>query len=103
MWSSGATWTCTSYRRMTMRMHKKSEWLTVLAIVALGVIVTPVIARTTYDDREVIVEWNAILQAHTPATAGLFGPRYYAMLHVAMFDAVNSIEREFGRFHVQVW
>jgi hypothetical protein len=88
---------------MKMRINKKSEWLTVLAIVALGVIVTPAEGRTTYDDREVVLEWNQILQANTPATAGLFGPRYYAILHIAMFDAVNSIEREFDRFHVQVF
>jgi hypothetical protein len=37
-----------------------------------------------------------------PATAGLFGPRYYAILHIAMFDAINSIENEYQRYRVQV-
>jgi hypothetical protein len=45
-------------------------------------------------DREVVVEWNEILERTAPA-GGLSQPRYYAMLHIAMFDAVNSIERTY--------
>jgi hypothetical protein len=75
--------------------------LTILAIGALGVFATPIEA-TVNDDAAVIVEWNQLLQANIPATAGLFGPRYYAILHIAMFDAVNSIEREYDRYHVQI-
>ncbi len=44
---------------------------------------------------EVIIEWNQTLQDTIPATAGLMSPRFYAMLHIAMFDAVNAIEREY--------
>jgi hypothetical protein len=48
-------------------------------------------------DAEVIVEWNELLQSVVPA-GGLNPPRYYAMLHIAMFDAVNSVERSHGRY-----
>ena len=44
---------------------------------------------------EIIIAWNQLLQNTIPATAGLMSPRFYAMLHVAMFDAVNAIEREY--------
>jgi len=53
-------------------------------------------------DAEVIPEWNALLESVVPA-GGLSPPRYYAMLHVAMFDAVNSIERGYGRYRFSVW
>lgn len=78
----------------------KSRWLSVaLATAALGVGVTPVDA-TQSGEEDVIIEWNRLLQSHVPP--GLVGPRHYAMLHVAMFDAVNSIERDYQRYHVRV-
>jgi hypothetical protein len=43
-------------------------------------------------DPEVVIEWNQLLEGVLPA-AGLSPPRHYAMLHIAMFDAINSIER----------
>jgi hypothetical protein len=50
----------------------------------------------------VIVEWNQILQANIPSNAGLLTPRYYAMMHVAMFDAVNSIEGAYTPYRARV-
>ena len=47
------------------------------------------------DDREVVIRWNQILQAtvftpgQQPPTVG--AQRSYAMMHVAMFDAINAI------------
>jgi hypothetical protein len=52
-------------------------------------------------DREVVIEWNEILESVVPAS-GLAPPRHYAMLHVAMFDAINSIEREYRPYRLQV-
>jgi hypothetical protein len=43
-------------------------------------------------DPEVVIEWNQLLESVLPA-GGLSPPRHYAMLHIAMFDAINSIER----------
>ena len=53
-------------------------------------------------DAEVVIEWNQILQANIPASAGLFSFRYYAMMHIAMFDAINSIEGGYDRYHVRI-
>ncbi len=61
------------------------------------------------DDADVVFEWNGILQASLalppPAgvpPAGLQGFRYYAMMHVAMFDAANSIEERYRPYFVRV-
>jgi hypothetical protein len=81
---------------------KHSGRLTILlAITALGLSATAVQATVT-DDAEVVIQWNQLLQANIPATAGLFAPRYYAILHIAMFDAINSIEGDYKRYRVQV-
>jgi hypothetical protein len=53
------------------------------------------------DSAEVIIEWNQILQTTIP-TAGALAPRYYAMLHIAMFDAVNSIDKAYTPYHARV-
>lgn len=52
-------------------------------------------------DPEVIIEWNEILESVLPPS-GLAPPRHYAMLHVAMFDAVNSIDRSYRPYRVSV-
>jgi hypothetical protein len=52
-------------------------------------------------DPEVIVEWNEILEGVLP-TSGLSPPRHYAMLHIAMFDAINSIERSYRPYRLKV-
>src|SRR5262245_30545729 len=60
-------------------------------------------ARASSDQSiEVLIEWNQLLQTTIPANAGLQSPRFYAMLHVAMFDAINSIERAYSPYHVRV-
>jgi len=45
----------------------------------------------------VLGEWNQALQSASPV---LWRP--YAMVHIAMFDAINSIERGYTPFRVQV-
>src|SRR5262245_2822660 len=52
-------------------------------------------------DPEVVIEWNQILEGVVPA-GGLSPPRYYAMMHIAMFDAVNSIERSYRPYRFRV-
>jgi hypothetical protein len=60
-------------------------------------------ARAGHTSAEVVVEWNQLLQTHMPSTAGLLAPRYYAVMHVAVFDAVNSIERRYSPFKARVY
>jgi len=52
-------------------------------------------------DPQVIVEWNEILESVLPPS-GLASPRNYAMLHIAMFDAISSIDRSYRPYRVRV-
>ncbi|HTU66091.1 MAG TPA: vanadium-dependent haloperoxidase [Steroidobacteraceae bacterium] len=62
--------------------------ITLLAIA--GVFSTAALARE--GNPQTIVDWNAQLEATIPASAGPTLPRYYAMMHIAMFDAINAID-----------
>jgi hypothetical protein len=53
-------------------------------------------------DQGVIAEWNAMLVSAAPATAGADMPRYYALMHIAMYDAISSIDRRSGALHSRV-
>src|SRR5687768_1154793 len=44
----------------------------------------------------VVIEWNRLIQG----TGGNWRP--YAMTHIAMFDAVNSVADAYTPFHVHV-
>jgi hypothetical protein len=54
------------------------------------------------DDAAVITEWNNIAEGVIPASTGVTLPRTYAMMHIAMFDAVNSIEGGYTPYRVRV-
>jgi hypothetical protein len=54
------------------------------------------------DDASVITEWNSIAEGAIPASAGVTLPRPYAMMHIAMFDAVNSIDGRYTAYRVRV-
>lgn len=86
---------------MKVKTSTIRAWPAVLAFAALGVLATRTEA-TVNDDAEVILEWNQLLQSNIPSSAGLFSFRYYAMMHIAMFDAVNSIEGGYEKYHVRV-
>lgn len=73
--------------------------LTLLAIA--GTLTAPLFASE--GDRSVVHEWNAQLEATIPASAGPTLPRYYSMMHIAMFDAVNSIEGGYTAYHTRVY
>jgi hypothetical protein len=49
----------------------------------------------------VIYEWNQILQDTIPGGGGAGAPRFYALTHIAMFDAINAIERDFEPYRVR--
>jgi len=50
----------------------------------------------------VVAEWNAMLASATPQTAGNEIPRYYALMHIAMSDAISSIEHKSPVLHTRV-
>ena len=55
--------------------------------------------------QDVVTEWNlnaekAILASPTVSASGLITARVYVLMHVAIFDAVNGIERRYTPYHV---
>jgi hypothetical protein len=54
-------------------------------------------SRAVAQGTEVVIAWNQALQSAAPGSW-----RPYAMVHVAMFDAINSIERAYTPYHVRV-
>jgi hypothetical protein len=54
------------------------------------------------DDPAVVREWNVLAEGVIPASAGPTLPRPYAMMHIAMFDAVNSIEGGYTAYRVRI-
>lgn len=81
---------------MKKKTHRFAAWLAA----AIGICALPASATTA--NAEVIVEWNQLLQSNMPSTAGLLTPRYFAMLHIAMFDAANAIERGYTPYHARL-
>jgi hypothetical protein len=75
--------------------------VSILAALA-AFVVCNVHAHGRDESAAVIVEWNQLLQQNTPPTAGLAAFRYYPMLHIAMFDAVNAIAREYTPYKVRL-
>lgn len=71
-----------------------------LVVLAIGsTLISPAVAQAGYSSPEVVLEWNEILQQTAAVGAG--GPlqsRSYAMVHIAMFDAANSISRQYDPF-----
>ena len=62
-------------------------------------------AASAHGDRSdptVVLEWNQLLQETIGPTPPFLSTRAYAMLHVAMFDAVNSIDNSYTRYHARV-
>jgi hypothetical protein len=49
----------------------------------------------------VVLQWNQIVQNSTTGPAGPLSGRLYAMVHIAQFDAINSIEHRYSRFHTR--
>jgi hypothetical protein len=56
----------------------------------------------TGEDPSVITQWNSIAEANTPGSTGVLLPRSYALMHIAMFDAVNSIEGGYSPYRVRL-
>jgi len=58
--------------------------------------------RATRPTANILIEWNQIVQDTIPGAGGPMAPRFYSMVHIAMFDAVNAIEREYAPYHVRL-
>jgi membrane-associated phospholipid phosphatase len=71
-----------------------------LAVALLAPTAPPVHARGMNAD--VLFEWNQLLQDTITTAPPPLNPRYYAMMHIAMFDAINAFAREYAPFHVRL-
>ena len=58
--------------------------------------------RASDSTADIVIEWNQILQDTLPTPHNPLTPRSFAMTHIAMFDAVNTIEREFEPYRVRL-
>ena len=75
------------------------------AMAALLCALLPVHAPATAKpdlDPAVVLEWSQLAHATIPASAGPLGLRYYAIMHIAMFDAANSIQRRYTPFRASI-
>lgn len=72
------------------------------ALLIAGLFVSAPIAVAQDNSAAVIVEWNQKLQATIGATGGPLATRWYATMHIAQFDAINSIERKYTPFHTRI-
>ena len=58
--------------------------------------------EATHSPAAVVLKWNQLLQSTLPQPGNPLTPRFYAMTHIAMFDAINAIEREFEPYRVRL-
>lgn len=77
-----------------------------LSAVALALLVCPARSAEGQTTTDVVIEWNRVLQVGASTPGALppttFFTRPYAMVHVAIFDAINSIERRYQPYYVRV-
>jgi hypothetical protein len=81
-------------------MTRKALLGATLALALLAPAGSPV--RATGASAGIVFEWNQILQDTVPSPQNVLTPRFFSMAHIAMFDAVNAIEREFTPYHVKL-
>jgi hypothetical protein len=58
--------------------------------------------EATHSSAAVVLKWNQLLQSTLPQPGNPMTPRFYAMTHIAMFDAINAIERDFEPYRVRL-
>ena len=58
--------------------------------------------RAHHSSPDVVFEWNQILQDTLPIPHNVLTPRFFALTHIAMFDAINTLDRNFEPYHVRL-
>ena len=82
-------------------MTRKALLTTVVALAFLAQSERDLAAGAGDGSPTVIYEWNQVLQDTIPGGNGAGAPRFYALTHIAMFDAINAVAREFAPYRVQ--
>ena len=72
------------------------------ALVCGALATTGLEAGATDSSAAVVLKWNRLLQDTLVPPGNPLTPRSYAMMHIAMFDAINAFEREFTPYRVHV-
>ena len=74
------------------------------ALVALSLVALPdrAVRAGHSSAADVLVEWNQLIQDTVPTPHNVLTPRFFSMAHIAMFDAINSIEREFTPYRIAI-
>jgi hypothetical protein len=75
-------------------------WTSMFVVAAFGVLAPR--AEATNQRADVIIEWNQLLQQNI-AGPPFLQVRGYAMLHIAMADAVLAVEGRYDPFHARLW
>jgi hypothetical protein len=86
---------------------RQKTWLCTSITLALAMPITSAeITRAGAGAKEssatVVRKWNRLLQDTLVPPGNPLTPRSYAMMHIAMFDAINAIERQFTPYRVRV-
>ena len=58
--------------------------------------------EATHSSADVVLKWNQLLQSTLPQPGNPQTPRFYSMMHIAMFDAINAIARDFEPYQVRL-
>ena len=74
--------------------------LTGTLMIAFALVATTPVVRADGDDE--VLYWNNVVlrSIQTAATPGALQSRQAAIVHVAMFDAFNGVERRYTQIHV---
>ena len=86
-----------------MNSNIRNYWrLATLLVAGLAVFALPAEAHYKKSSGEVIIKWNQLAQKHIGGPP--FGQaRMYAMVHVAMADAVVAVQGQYQPFRVDRW
>jgi hypothetical protein len=82
-------------------MSRNTVIATAAALALLAPSTPEVAAQSGGGSPAVIYEWSKILQDTIPGGGGAGAPRFYALTHIAMFDAINAVERQFAPYRVR--
>jgi hypothetical protein len=82
-------------------MNLTRHWAAAAVFTAISSVLLPRAEAMEQSNGVVIIEWNDLLQRNVGGPP-IGQARYYAMLHIAMADAVAAIDESYRPFHAQV-
>jgi hypothetical protein len=85
-----------------MQMRKTMTLGAALALALTAAAGHEIEATHSSSPADVVLKWNQLLQTTLPPPGNPGTPRTYSMMHIAMFDAINAVEREFEPYRVRL-